>query len=71
MLERQKVGIAVAKEKGLYKGRAPTAKAKAAKVLELAAKGLAKQEIAKAVDVGVASVYRILAEAKKATQASV
>lgn len=71
MLERQKVGIAAAKEKGLYKGRAPTAKAKTAKVLELAAKGLSKQDIAKAVDVGVASVYRILAETKKTTQANV
>jgi len=71
MLERQKVGIAAAKEKGLYKGRAPKARAKTAKVLELAAKGLSKQEIANAVDVGVASVYRILADAKKATQTSI
>lgn len=70
MLERQKVGIAAAKAKGLYKGGAPTAKEKAAKVLDRAAKGLSKQEIAKAVDVGVASVYRILADAKKATQAT-
>lgn len=60
MLERQKVGIAAAKERGDYKGRAPTAQAKSAKVLELHKKGLSKQDIAKACEIGVASVYRIL-----------
>lgn len=60
MLERQKVGIAAAKAAGVYKGRAPTAKAKSAKVLALAAKGLSKQEIADAAGIGIASVYRIL-----------
>jgi DNA invertase Pin-like site-specific DNA recombinase len=66
MLERQKVGIAAAKEKGVYKGRTPTAMAKSTKVKALAAKGLSKQEIAAAAGIGVASVYRILAETKKA-----
>lgn len=60
MLERQKVGIAAAKEEGKYTGRAPTAQAKAAKVLELHGKGLSKQDIAKACEIGIASVYRIL-----------
>lgn len=60
MLERQKVGIADAKSRGAYKGRAPTAQAKSAKVLELAKKGLSKQEIADAAGIGIASVYRIL-----------
>lgn len=60
MLERQKVGIAAAKAEGKYKGRAPTAQAKSAKVLELASKGLTKQEIADAAGIGIASVYRIL-----------
>lgn len=64
MLERQKVGIAAAKEAGKYTGRAPTAQAKADKVLAYAAKGLTKQEIADACGIGVASVYRILAAAK-------
>ena len=64
MLERQKVGIAAAKERGQYKGRAPTARAKSAKVLELNAKGLSRDDIAKIAGVGVASVYRILADAK-------
>jgi DNA invertase Pin-like site-specific DNA recombinase len=60
MLERQAVGIAAAKEQGKYVGRAPTAMAKSAKVLELASKGLTKQEIAAAAGIGIASVYRIL-----------
>lgn len=60
MLERQKVGIAAAKAKGKYTGRAPTAQAKAGKVLALHAKGLTKQEIADACSIGIASVYRIL-----------
>jgi DNA invertase Pin-like site-specific DNA recombinase len=60
MLERQKVGIAAAKEEGKYKGRAPTAQAKAAKVLSMHAKGVAKQDIAAACDIGIASVYRII-----------
>lgn len=60
MLERQKVGIAAAKLEGKYTGRAPTAQAKAAKVLALHAKGVSKQDIAGACEIGIASVYRIL-----------
>lgn len=60
MLERQKVGIAAAKERGAYTGRAPTAQAKGARVHALHAKGLTKQEIADACSIGIASVYRIL-----------
>jgi DNA invertase Pin-like site-specific DNA recombinase len=60
MLERQRVGIAAAKSRGKYKGRAPTAMAKSARVHALYAKGLTKQEIADACSIGVASVYRIL-----------
>lgn len=60
MLERQKVGIAAAKAEGKYTGRAPTAQAKSAKVLAMHTKGLTKQEIAKACEIGIASVYRIL-----------
>jgi DNA invertase Pin-like site-specific DNA recombinase len=60
MLERQRVGIAAAKRSGKYKGRAPTARAKSARVHTLHAKGLTKQEIADACSIGVASVYRIL-----------
>lgn len=60
MLERQKVGIAAAKQRGVYTGRAPTAQAKSSKVVSLNAKGLTKQEIADACSIGIASVYRIL-----------
>lgn len=69
MLERQKVGIAAAKEEGKYTGRAPTAQAKAAKVIAMHAKGLSKQDIAKACEIGVASVYRIL-KANKSAEAA-
>lgn len=60
MLERQKVGIAAAKQRGVYKGRAPTAQTKSARVHALLAKGLTKQEVADACAIGIASVYRIL-----------
>lgn len=62
MLERQREGIAKAKGEGKYKGRAPTAQAKAGKVKELAKAGQTKEAIAKACGIGVASVYRILRE---------
>lgn len=61
MLERQREGIAKAKAAGKYKGRAPTARAKADEVLALRAKGVRPSEIARQVGIGRASVYRILA----------
>lgn len=60
MLERQRVGIAAAKARGVYAGRVPTAQAKSARVMALRDKGLTKQEIADACAIGIASVYRIL-----------
>lgn len=60
MLERQREGIAKAKADGRYKGRAPTARAKAEDIKRLAAEGLTKQAIADRLGVGVASVYRVL-----------
>ncbi|WP_417240875.1 recombinase family protein [Celeribacter halophilus] len=65
MLERQREGIAKAKAAGKYKGRKPTAKAKAKEVLELHAEGVGATEIARRVGIGRASVYRIL-EVEKA-----
>ncbi len=62
MLERQRVGIAKAKAEGRYKGRAPTARAKAREMRELRATGLAPPVIAERLKVSRASVYRILAE---------
>jgi DNA invertase Pin-like site-specific DNA recombinase len=63
MLERQREGIAKAKREGKYKGRKPTALEKADEVHALKAKGLGAAEIAKLLDIGRSSVYRLLAEA--------
>jgi DNA invertase Pin-like site-specific DNA recombinase len=60
MLERQREGIRKAKVEGRYKGRAPTARAKAAEIVRLAGEGRTKEHIAGALGVGVASVYRVL-----------
>lgn len=60
MLERQREGIAKAKAEGKYKGRKPTARAKAEEVLALHAKGVGAAEIARQLGIGRASVYRAL-----------
>jgi DNA invertase Pin-like site-specific DNA recombinase len=59
MLERQREGIRLAKNKGMYKGRKPTALAKSDRVFELLAQGKGKKAIAKELGIGIASVYRI------------
>jgi hypothetical protein len=64
LLERQREGVAKAKLDGKYKGRRPTARAKAAEVIRLNAEGLQRTEIAWRTGIGVASVYRVLADAK-------
>jgi len=64
MLERQREGIAKAKGEGKYKGRKPTAKAKANEVLRLAEDGMSREQIAKQLGIGVASVYRVLASTR-------
>jgi len=66
MLERQREGIAKAKAEGAYKGRKPTARARATEVLRLAETGTTREEIARQTGIGIASVYRILATSKKA-----
>ncbi|MGY0788053.1 recombinase family protein [Azospirillum argentinense] len=63
MLERQREGIAKAKAEGKYKGRKPTAQAKADEVKTLRAQGIGASEIAKRLGIGRASVYRILEDA--------
>lgn len=62
MLSRQKDGIAKAKAAGKYRGRAPTARAKASQVREMKASGSGASEIAAALGIGRASVYRLLSE---------
>ena len=64
MLERQKEGIQAAKDAGKYKGRKPTARAKAADVKSMIAQGKTKQVVADELGIGVASVYRIIKDMK-------
>lgn len=62
MLERQREGIAKAKAEGKYMGRKPTAREKAGEVMAMKQAGKGATEIATALGIGRASVYRILAE---------
>jgi len=65
MLERQRDGIRIAKLKGKYAGRKPTAMAKSDRVLELLSQGRTKQAVASELGIGRASVYRIINEEKR------
>jgi DNA invertase Pin-like site-specific DNA recombinase len=58
LLERQAEGIALAKQKGKYKGRKPTARAKKAQVHELLAGGMSKSQAAKEPGISLSSIYR-------------
>ena len=68
MLVRQRIGIEAAKlkdkelplEQRTYKGAKPTARAKAASVHALLAAGHSKEQVAKDLKIGIASVYRII-----------
>ena len=66
MLERQAEGIALAKAKGVYKGRKPTAMMKAKEIQTLASCGISKAEIARRAGVSLSSVHRILAKTLEA-----
>lgn len=68
MLERQREGIAKAKADGKYKGRKPTAMAKADEVMKLAREGMPPLKIAKALSIGKSSVYRIINESEERTE---
>ena len=59
MLERQREGIAKAKREGKYRGRKPTARAKADDVRKLLAGGMSAANVANQLGIGRASVYRI------------
>jgi DNA invertase Pin-like site-specific DNA recombinase len=56
MLERQREGVAKAKVEGKYKGRAPTARAKAPEVRRLYGESIGPTEIAKRLRISRASV---------------
>jgi DNA invertase Pin-like site-specific DNA recombinase len=64
MLERQMIGITLAKRQGKFKGRVPTARRQADKVLALKAAGRTPSDIVKEMGISRASVYRILQEAR-------
>ena len=63
MKERQREGIADAKAAGRYKGRKPTARAKAADAVRLFKEGKRISQVAAVLGIGRASVYRALEEA--------
>lgn len=60
MLERQREGVQKARAAGKYRGRAPTARAKADDVRKLAAEGLGAVEIADRLGISRSSVWRIV-----------
>ena len=62
MLERQREGIAKAKAEGKYKGRAPTAMAKAAEVEAMLKAGVRPSVVARKLNIGRSSVYRAIRE---------
>ena len=67
LAERRAYGIAKAKKEGKYKGRKPTARAKAPEVLKLRERGFRPDEIAKQLEIGRASVFRILRDHRETT----
>lgn len=69
MLERQREGVAKAKAEKKYKGRAPTARAKADQVKALAGQGFTKAAIASQLGISPRSVFRILGTAASQPQA--
>lgn len=63
--ERQREGVEACRARGGYKGRQPSARRKSKAVLAMVLAGVNKNEIASQLGIGVASVYRILADEKK------
>ena len=63
MLERQRIGIAKAKQDGKYRGRVPTARRQAQEIAKLRQDGQRPDEIAATLKVSRASVFRVLKDA--------
>lgn len=62
MLERQREGIAKAKAEGKYRGRKPLAKEIVEEILRLSQTRMTREKVAERMDIGVATVYRVLKE---------
>ena len=60
--------IAKAKAEGKYRGRKPTARAKAAEVVRMKAEGVRPADIARRLRIGRASVYRVLRDAERSPE---
>ena len=61
ILERQREGIALAKDKGVYKGRKPKlTKAQEEEIRELAATPIKKVELAKRFGISRAKLYQVI-----------
>ncbi|MXR70811.1 helix-turn-helix domain-containing protein [Shewanella sp. JBTF-M18] len=67
MLERQAEGIALAKQRGSYKGRKPIAMLKRNQVVVMLQEGIPKAEIAKRTGISLSSVQRIAKDQRKKT----
>lgn len=65
ILERQKEGIALAKERGVYKGRKPLSQDIINKIIERSKMGVSATRISKDLGIGLASCYRYLKRAKE------
>jgi DNA invertase Pin-like site-specific DNA recombinase len=65
MLQRQREGIAAAKEAGKYKGRTPTAQRQGDVARAMAAEGVAPSEIAERLGISRMSVWRLTKGAAK------
>jgi DNA invertase Pin-like site-specific DNA recombinase len=64
MLERQREGVAKAKAAGKYKGRKPVSLSLQQEVIRLVSSGTSKVKVAKELEIGEATVYRILKKEK-------
>ena len=64
MLERQREGVTRAKAEGKYNGRVPTARRKAAEVVQLRGQGVKPEAIAAQPCISRASVFRFLKAGK-------
>lgn len=62
MLERQAIGIKKAQQEGKFRGRVPVARRQTDEILRLKNEGKNPADIAKALNVGRSSVYRVLAD---------